>query len=130
MASKSELEAMGIKAMKCKECCKDIAKEEYNSHKGYCKSCYEDRYNIENNKKQFNQSITNYEEEKTTNAVAKIIKILAILNAIASIILGLVNIENFEIYAILFIVVGIISSLFFYSLGEIIQLLQDIKNKN
>lgn len=133
MASKQELEAMGIKVMQCKECCKDIPEEEYNSHKGYCKNCYKDRYTIENNKKQYNQDITNstnYEKEKTTNTVAKIIKVLAIINAIASIILGLVNIENFELYAILFIVVGIISSVFVYSLGEIIQLLEDIKNKN
>ena len=46
MASKEELEAMGITVKQCKECCKDIPEEEYNSHKGYCKSCYNDRYNI------------------------------------------------------------------------------------
>ncbi len=133
MANKEELEAMGITVKQCKECCKDISEEEYNSHKGYCKNCYNDRYNIENAKKQYNQSENNtsYNEEETntTNTVAKVIKIIAILNAIAGVILGLVGIEDFEVYAVVFIVASIISSIFIYAIGEIIQLLEDIKNK-
>ena len=135
MASKEELEAMGITVKQCKECCKDIPEEEYNSHKGYCKSCYNDRYNIEKAKRQFNKTDdnnTNYNEEdekSTNNIVAKVIKIIAILNAIAGIILGLVGIEDFEVYAVVFIVAIIISSSFIYAIGEIIQLLEDIKNK-
>lgn len=133
MASKQELEAMGIKVMQCKECCKDIPEEEYNSHKGYCKNCYKDRYNIENEKRQYNQSTTNttnYEEEKTANTVARIIKVIAIFEAIAGIILGLIFIEDLELMSIVIIVVGFISAVFIYAIGEIIQLLQDIKNKN
>ena len=132
MARKEELEAMGIKVMQCKECCKDISEEEYNSHNGYCKSCYKDRYYIENNKKRYNQNVANsidYEEESTTNTVAKFIKIIAILEAISGIILGLMFIEYLEIMIIVVIVASIISSAFIYALGEIIQLLEDIKNK-
>ena len=134
MASKEELEAMGITVKQCKECCKDISEEEYNSHKGYCKSCYNDRYNIEKAKRQFNKTDNNTndneeEEKSTTNIVAKVIKIIAILNAIAGVILGLVGIEDFEVYAVIFIVASIISSIFIYAIGEIIQLLEDIKNK-
>lgn len=134
MASKEELEAMGIIVKQCKECCKDIPEEEYNSHKGYCKSCYNDRYNIEKAKRQFNKTDNNTndneeEEKSTTNIVAKVIKIIAILNAIAGVILGLVGIEDFEVYAVIFIVASIISSIFIYAIGEIIQLLEDIKNK-
>lgn len=135
MANKEELEAIGIIVKQCKECCKDISEEEYNSHKGYCKSCYKDRYNIENAKRQFNKTDdnnTNYNEKNeksTTNIVAKVIKIIAILNAIAGVILGLVGIEDFEVYAVVFIVASIISSIFIYAIGEIIQLLEDIKNK-
>lgn len=132
MASKEELEAMGIKVMQCKECCRDISEEEYNSYKGYCKSCYKDRHNIENNKKQYNQNVNNsinYEEESTTNIVAKIIKIIAILEAIAGILLGLVFIEDLEIMVIVVIVASLISGVFIYAIGEIIQLLEDIKNK-
>lgn len=132
MASKEELEAMGIKVMQCKECCKDISEQEYNSHKGYCKSCYKDRYNIENNKKYYNQNVTNsinYEEESTTNTVAKIIKIIAILEVISGIILGLIFIEDLEIMVIVVIVASLISGVFIYAIGEIIQLLEDIKNK-
>ena len=132
MANRQELEAMGIKAMQCKECCKDISEDEYNSQKGYCKSCYQDRYNIENKKRQYNQGATqttNYGEEKTTNTVAKIIKIIAILEAISGIILGLMYIEDLEVMAVVIMVVGIISAVFIYAIGEIIQLMEDIKNK-
>lgn len=132
MASKEELEAMGIKVMQCKECCKDISEQEYNSHKGYCKSCYKDRHNIENIKKYYNQSVTNsinYKEESTTNTVAKIIKIIAILETISGIILGLIFMEDLEIMVIVVIVASLISGVFIYAIGEIIQLLEDIKNK-
>ena len=56
----------------CKECCREISEEEYNSYNGYCKSCYKDSYNIENNKKRYNQSISNsinYEKQFFTNYV-------------------------------------------------------------
>lgn len=65
---------------------------------------------------------------KTTikNSVANIIKALAILEVIIAIVVGLITIAEFGI----FVIVGsIISAIFIYALGEIIQLLEDIKNK-
>lgn len=65
---------------------------------------------------------------KTTikNNVANIIKALAIVEVIIAIVVGLITIEEFGI----FVIVGsIISAIFIYALGEIIQLLEDIKNK-
>ena len=43
MANDEELNAMGIKVVKCKECFRDISEEEYTKYKGYCKNCYEKR---------------------------------------------------------------------------------------
>lgn len=61
-----------------------------------------------------------------TNSVANIIKALAILEVIIAIVVGLITIEEF---GILVIIGSIISAIFIYALGEIIQLLEDIKNK-
>lgn len=133
MASKQELEAMGIRVMQCKECCRDISEEEYNTHNGYCKSCYADRKSIESSKRNFNNDTDRqieYESDNTKiNTVAKIIKIIAILEGIVSIILGFMFMEDLELYSLIIILVGGISAIFVYAIGEIIQLLEDIKNK-
>lgn len=71
---------------------------------------------------------SNNHSSKTTikNSVANIIKALAIVEVIIAIVVGLITIEEFGI----FVIVGsIISAVFIYALGEIIQLLEDIKNK-
>lgn len=71
---------------------------------------------------------SNNHSGKTTikNSVANIIKALAIVEVIIAIVVGLITIEEFGI----FVIVGsIISAVFIYALGEIIQLLEDIKNK-
>lgn len=88
MASKEELEAMGISS-----------KEEYSK----------------------NESI---------NTVAKVIKIIAIISAIVGIIFGIYAIDglNMDEGAIIIIVASVVSAVFVYALGEIIQLLQNIDN--
>lgn len=59
------------------------------------------------------------------NSVATIIKGLAILEVVIAIIVGLITIEEFGI----FVIVGsIISAIFIYALGEIIQKLENIDN--
>lgn len=63
-----------------------------------------------------------------TNNVANIIKILAIMSGFAGAILGFSSIDKSD-FAILIIVASVISAVFIYALGEIIQLLEDIKNK-
>ncbi len=133
MASKEEMEALGIVVKQCKECCKDISESEYNSHKGYCKSCYADRNNIERAKRNFNNDTSEQVEYESntskTNTVAKIIKTIAIIEGIAGIILGLATMGNLELLSIAIMVAGFISAVFIYAIGEIIQLLEDIKNK-
>ena len=136
MASKEELEAIGIKKFQCKECCRDITEEEYKAYKGYCKNCYGERKNIERRKEIYNNENNESEnieefEDNGKNIVASIIKGIAVISAIAGVIVGLVSIDalNSGVIAAVIIISSIISSIFIYALGEIIQLLEDIKNK-
>lgn len=71
----------------------------------------------------------NSNSNNSINNIAKIIKVIAILEAISGLILGLMLIKEIETMSIIIIVVGFISAVFIYALGEIIQLLEDIKNK-
>lgn len=67
---------------------------------------------------------------KIENTVAVIIKGLAMFEAIAVIIVGIFLVMDSIIgIAIAIVIGGIISAVFIYALGEIIQLLEDIKNK-
>lgn len=65
-------------------------------------------------------------QNSNKNSVASIVKGLAILETIIGIIIGFITIEEFGIPVI---VASVISAIFIYALGEIIQLLEDIKNK-
>ena len=131
MASKEELEALGIATKQCKECCRDISEDEYKQFKGYCKKCYAERRNIERQKASYNGDSNSNDiyEYAPKNTIAKIIKIISIISAIAGIIIGLVTIGELEVMSVAIIIVSIISAVFVYALGEIIQLLEDIKNK-
>ncbi len=66
-----------------------------------------------------------------TNKVATIIKALAIVEVVIGVIFGIYAIDglNMDEGAIVIIIASIISAIFTYALGEIIQLLEDIKNK-
>ena len=132
MASKEGLKAKGIKVMQCKECCRDMSEEEYKKYGGYCKNCYADRKSIEEKREIYNDSTENEEVyvEDGTNGIAKTIKIIAITLGVLSIIASLILREELGIILLITtIIISIISSVFVYALGEIIQLLEDIKNK-
>lgn len=95
----------------CKSCCKDITGEELKEYNGYCQKCYEDNNN------------------KGENQVASSIKSISILFIIIGII-GTIYVFTYNI--VLAFIVGIMSiaiSRFIFGYGEIIQLLEDIKNK-
>ncbi len=66
-----------------------------------------------------------------TNKVALAIKVIAIVGAVIGVIYGcsLFDSAYTEEIVIIYIIVSIISAVFIYALGEIIQLLEDIKNK-
>ena len=101
---------------KCKECCRDISKQDFKKYNGYCKNC-------------FNLKYDNSDDECTRNNVAKLIqelsKVIVILNIIISIFVG---IENTTLAIIIFLSTSF-ASLILYGFGETIQLLEDIKNK-
>ena len=65
------------------------------------------------------------------NTVASILKVYGIINGIACIILGLVTRDNLpytlEYLATVEIAAGIVVSFLIYALGEVIQLLHDLK---
>lgn len=132
MASKEELEAMGIKKFQCRECCRDITESEYKTYKGYCKNCYRERKNIEIRKEIYNNEENELEESEDNgkNTVATIIKGIAIISAIAGLIVGLVSIDalNSGVMAVIIIIASMILSVFIYALGEIIQKLQNIED--
>lgn len=75
-----------------------------------------------------NSNNNNNKSNTRTNNVASVIKELAIVVAIIGVLGGFVAIEKTD-FAIPLIVASIISAVFIYALGEIIQLLEDIKNK-
>mgnify|MGYP006910850148 CR=1 FL=1 len=76
-----------------------------------------------------NNSNNNSNKSNTrTNNVASVIKGLAIVVVIIGVLGGFVAIDKTD-FAIPLIVASIISAVFVYALGEIIQLLEDIKNK-
>lgn len=78
-----------------------------------------------NTNKNSNTYKTSYSNH--TNIVAMTIQVLAVLSAIIGVIIGIRIFEDFEIYAVGFITVILISSLFVYAIGEIIQKLQNIE---
>lgn len=118
MASKEELKAMGI----------GVTVEKNKQSKNYS-----------NNE---NKSITeeikkNFGKNNNSNIIARIIKIIAIVCASLNIIFGMYLIivasntssDELLLFSVVSIIVGVISAVFIYGLGEIIQLLQDIKDK-
>lgn len=109
----------------CKRCSRPL---DWNDNE-YCKGCLEDINNgvpYEEIQKKIQEENKNY-----PNAVANIIKVIAIIGAIIGIIYGctLLDSSYTEGVAVVYIAVSIVSAIFIYALGEIIQLLEDIKNK-
>lgn len=103
--------------MECKKCKKECIESELKQ--GYCLDCFE-RYN------------GNIEKLKNTeNSTAKFFKVVSIAIIILGIILGIIAFTaNFGIFIALTCSFSlIIFSVFLIAIAEIIQLLEDIKNK-
>jgi hypothetical protein len=87
---------------------------------------------IENNKESVNVEHIGHMVVRI-NKVAQTIKIIAIVIGVLGFAIGLFTILNdggeISTVSISFIIIGIVSAIFIYALGEIIQLLEDIKNK-
>lgn len=107
----------------CKLCNKEILPLEEVLYKGYCENCYESIYVPSEN-------INNHSNRN--NAIGTLIKCLSIISAIVCIIVFIIEMQNYTITGIecvLLIIASVVGSIFTYGFGEIIQLLEDIKNK-
>jgi hypothetical protein len=70
------------------------------------------------------------EEYYTTNNVAGIIKIIAVITLILEIIVCIANIKYWEEYTLIGIVVSIVSTVFIYAIGELIEIMHDIRTNS
>lgn len=101
---------------KCTNCNKKITREEYIENGGYCNQCIDEKEQEE-------------EKEDEGNFTANLIGTIAIISGVIGVIFGIMCIgENAEI-GVGIIIASIISAIFIYGFSEIIQLLEDIKNK-
>lgn len=135
MASKEELEAMGIKSNNviiCENCY-----EENEITRTTCKNCgaklYKNNINIKNVKEEFDDETENDIKDNNyynENKIALAIKVIAIISFILGILASLLLLTLIDsgIIVIIGIVATIISSVFIYSLGEIVQKLQNIED--
>ena len=97
--------------IECKKCSKEISQEETQLYNGYCENCYK-------------------ESKKGENEVANIIRGMAILIGSIGILCACVVLFGYNlISAIIIGAVSIITAILIYGYAEIIQLLEDIKNK-
>ena len=134
MASNEELKAMGIKndnVIICENCY-----EENEATRTTCKNCGAKLYRgglggkVQSRAtEQKNDYSGNY--YKKENKVALAIKIISIVASVIGVIasLTLFGSSYTEDLAIIYLIVSIVGGIFSYALGEIIQLLEDIKNK-
>ena len=114
--------------MQCKKCKKDFKEEELMN--GLCFDCFE-KLQQEEQQPEPKLYFTDDDDVKVQekNLVASIIKVLAIVYGIISVIFLFIpnNLGNY--YSFIITIAGIVSAIFTYGLAEIIQLLEDIKNK-
>ena len=105
----------------CKKCNTEISELEDKIYIGYCENCYDDIYG-----KKVNSYINK------NNGFASMLKIISIIIAVICIIAFIAEMVNYEIEiiaGIALIIATVAGALFVYGFGEIIQLLEDIKNK-
>lgn len=115
--------------------------EENEETRTNCRNCGAKLYNNNKEKEEITKKTVNVQrtQEKPiendeflvgTNKVALIIKIIAIVGAVAGIIYGCILSDSSytEELGIVYVVVSIISAVFVYALGEIIQKLQNIED--
>ena len=106
--------------MECKDCCRIITEQDSKMYNGYCKSCY-----IEIMKEK-GKSINSNENNNTVSNIFKIFTWIFVLITIIGTIM-LINEESD--YTMVYLISGIISSLIFMAISEVIKLLANI-NEN
>lgn len=114
--------------MNCKECCRDITEEESKLYDGYCKKCYKINQDYLRENESSNGVNPVSDTIKTISTILKVIGYIGTAVLLFSIIylLGFLTgiISAFAEAFIIFIITTLLDGF-----AEIIQLLEDIKNK-
>lgn len=106
----------------CKDCCREITKEEAQKYRGFCKNCYEERYN----------------RKETTNtpnsgAYHTVTVIYAVILFIVSIVAGInttYSYEDFNVTVFLSVLLfDFITTFLFFMLSTIIEELRILNSK-
>lgn len=101
--------------MQCKKCGKECMESELTN--GFCEDCI----------KKYGQN--SQEIKHKENHIANLIRIFVIVIIILGCILGIIELVVNILTGIIVFIATFISALLFSSIAEIIQLLEDIKNK-
>lgn len=105
----------------CKKCGRPLDHDD----KEYCKGCYDydnKELYVQNDDKE--DSYTN-----RSNGLATALKFVAMIEIIVGVIAGIVLFENEFFIGMSVLIATVVSGLLIAGVGEIIQLLEDIKNK-
>lgn len=123
---------------KSKELCQNCGKQLKNEKgfAGLCEACWQEakekakESNKISNENYSSNQYKQYSEENSKNKVASVIKVIAIVGAIIGLIYGFNLRENVytEELGATIVIVSIISAVFIYGFGEIIQKLQNIED--
>lgn len=106
----------------CKDCCKEIPEEISKQYKGYCKSCYNDRFCSTSS---YNSDLNAYHKISITYFI-----IMIIASLIAGFTIPTTSYDDFNLFAMLCVlIVGFITFFIFYMIGTIIQELRNLQEK-
>lgn len=101
----------------CRECCRDISEEEYNRNNGYCNNCYEEREEIEKEKRKFNGEkidddiATNEDMQDEIYNVKAIVGIIGIVGFICSLVMLFISMELIGLFILGLILTPIIMAI-------------------
>lgn len=104
----------------CEECGREITEEISDKYNGLCQSCYEELEEDDDDESTYT----------IKNRVASFFYSLSSIILFISVLIAIISFsDNNPLIGTIAIITGIISPMFLYGFGEIIQLLEDIKNK-
>lgn len=115
----------------CSKCGNKIRFDEY-SHNGLCEICYKgsDQTQIEDTPVEEEEIINDIQENTViTNSTAQIIRVIGFIQIIAGIIAVFALGENQFYVGIAIFISAFVTGILEIGFGEVIQLLEDIKNK-
>lgn len=104
----------------CKKCGRPLDHDDIE----YCKGCYDYK-----NGRMHEEKIVENERLDKSNGLGTALKVISAIEIIVGIIAGIILFEDEFTIGLTVIIATIVSGLLVAGIGEIIQLLEDIKNK-